>query len=122
MKTTLPLIKHTGLALICLVFVTGLIAQVPEAIKYQVEVRDNVGDLVINQPLGVRISLLQNGCTGVSTYTETHQITTSQFGLLSLSVGNGTVESGVFSTISWWENDYFIKVEIDENNGNNRGA
>jgi len=39
-------------------------------------------------------------------------------GLFNLQVGNpGQVLSGVFAEIPWGVNDYFLKVEIDENGG-----
>ena len=56
--------------------------------------------------------LLETGAVE-SSYTETHQITTNDFGLFSLviSEGNSTED---FSTLNW-ENGAFLKVELDAN-------
>ena len=52
-------------------------------------------------------------------YEESHSATTSQIGLVNLSIGEGTVMSGSFSTIDWGNHNYFIEVAVDINGGSN---
>lgn len=94
-------------------------AQTPQALNYQAVARNNSGSPITNQLVGIRISILQGSINGSSVYTETHQTTTNQVGLLNIQIGSGTVQSGAFTSISWGTSTYFSKVEIDPNGGTN---
>lgn len=96
-----------------------LVAQTPQAFKYQAIARDNSGNILANQNVAFRISILQGSISGTSVYSETHAATTNQFGLANLNIGNGTVASGVFSSINWGSNTYFVKTEFDAAGGTN---
>lgn len=98
---------------------TDIFAQSPQSFQYQAVVRDALGNPVLNQPVGVQCSILQGSMTGTSVYTETHSPATNAFGVVSLAVGNGTVQSGDFSQIDWAIGPYFLKVEIDPAGGTN---
>jgi hypothetical protein len=54
----------------------------------------------------------------VPVYVETQSGTTNDFGLINLKIGMGTPLSSDFSTIAWGEHPYFLKVEMDPDNGN----
>ena len=75
--------------------------------------RDNVGDIVSNQTIGLRMSVRQGGATGTILYQETHAPTTNEFGLFQASIGTGTPVSGTFGTIDWSTMDHWIEVEAD---------
>jgi len=93
-------------------------AQTPQAFKYQLIARDVSGNVLSNQNVGLRLSILEGSDTGASVYTETWDINTNQFGLISLNIGEGTSGDN-FSIIDWGSNNYFLKIEIDENGGTN---
>ncbi|MCD4664632.1 MAG: hypothetical protein K8R68_05110 [Bacteroidales bacterium] len=95
------------------------IAQIPQAFKYQALVRDSTGNILADQNVSFRISILQTSITGYAVYVETHGTTTSQFGLVNLEIGNGNVVSGVFENINWTTGLYFIKTEMDPDGGTN---
>jgi uncharacterized protein (TIGR02145 family) len=97
----------------------NLLSQAPNAFKYQAIARDLNGDLIVNQNVGVLISIIQNSTNGIVKYAESHSVTTNQFGLIDLEVGNGTTTSGNFSTIDWAQGPYFLKVEMDISGGTN---
>jgi hypothetical protein len=93
-------------------------AQVPEKMSYQAVVRDAAGELVSDQSVGMRISILQTTTTGTAVYVETHSPSSNTNGLVSIEIGMGTT-SGDFSTIDWSNGPYFIKTETDPTGGSN---
>ncbi|MFM8959591.1 MAG: hypothetical protein ACKOKH_04945, partial [Bacteroidota bacterium] len=97
--------------------------QVPQGIMHQSVIRNNTGQLVSNQAVTVRISLLQGSASGSAVYVETHQAQTNANGLLSLKVGGGLAQSGAgllpFNQIAWGSGPYFLQTEVDPNGGNN---
>lgn len=84
--------------------------QAPEKMSYQAVLRDANNVLVVNQQVGMRISIL-NGANAV--YSETQSPTTNSNGLISLEIGTGSVISGTFKDINWGDGIYYIKTEID---------
>ena len=57
---------------VSLMFVGGLLAQAPPKFTYQAIVRDSYNTLMASKPVGVRISILQNGLNGNVVYAEQH--------------------------------------------------
>lgn len=93
-------------------------AQSPELMSYQAIIRNAADQLVINQNVGIRISILQGSDTGVAVYTETHSESTNDNGLVTLNIGAGNT-SDDFSSIDWGNGSYFIKSETDPTGGTN---
>jgi len=91
-------------------------AQTPSAFKYQAVVRTNLGQIIVNQQVGFRISILKTSTTGTSVYSEKQVVQTNTFGLVTFEIGRGTVLSGTFNTINWGSDAYFVKIELDANN------
>jgi hypothetical protein len=100
-----------------ILFSHAMFAQTPQAINYQGVARDNSGNVLINQAISLRLSILSGSASGTAVYVETHAKTTDGFGLFALQIGQGTVVSGIFSSIAWGSNTYFLKVEIDPAGG-----
>jgi len=107
--------KITTLLLI-IVTISSIFAQSPNSFKYQTVVRDAAGEVLPNQDISFQISILQGSATGSSVYSETHLVTTNDFGLVNLIIGGGST-SDDFSTIDWGNGPFFIKIELDENGG-----
>ena len=85
-------------------FVVSLLAgvmawgQAPQAFKYQAVARNSAGEVLANQAVSFRISVLRGSATGTAVYVETHTgKTTNGFGLVDLEIGKGSVSSGSFS-------------------------
>ena len=76
-------------------------AQTPQAINYQGLARGNEGNILINQMVGIRLSIVNDSINGSVVYAETHQRTTDGYGLFALQIGQGSVQTGTFSTIAW---------------------
>jgi hypothetical protein len=76
------------------------ISQVPKGFNYQAVARDVIGNVIASQSIPVKIAILTSG--GTTIYEETFSsVTTNQYGLINLVVGNGTPTIGTFSAINW---------------------
>jgi hypothetical protein len=93
-------------------------AQVPNKMSYQAVVRNSSNNLVVNQQIGVKISILKTSTTGVPVYIETQTTTTNQNGLMSIIIGNGNSSYNI-SDVNWTNGSYFIKTETDPEGGTN---
>ena len=91
---------------------------IPNKFNYQTVVRDTSGHLVINQPVGMRLTL-QRGPQMNNLYTETHQVTTNSSGLLTTTIGTGQPIQGSMDSIDWSLGNVFVKTEIDMASGSN---
>jgi hypothetical protein len=112
--------KRFFTSLFLLVFVgASLFAQAPEKFTYQAVVRNANNSLVINSPVGVRVSILQGGVNGTLVYMETQTSVTNDNGLITLQIGSGNVQQGNFADIDWAVGSYFLKTETDPNGGSN---
>ena len=98
---------------------TLVFSQAPEKMSYQSVLRGTNNALVTNQNVHVKISILQGTITGSAAYVEEHTTSTNSNGLVSLSIGGGTLISGNFSTINWANGPYFVKMEADPTGGTN---
>jgi hypothetical protein len=93
-------------------------AQTPQSFRYQAVARDNSGNILDNQSVSFRISILSVSVSGTAVYSETHTgLSTNTFGLVELEIGKGTPVTGTFSTINWGNNSYFVKIEMDPAGG-----
>jgi hypothetical protein len=92
---------------------------IPQKFSYQSILRNPGGQALQNQPVFMRLSILQGSETGTAVYVETHSASTNAAGLVSLQVGGGTVVSGSLSAIDWATGPYFIKTETDPEGGSN---
>lgn len=109
--------KRKSFTLFLFVFmVSSIYAQVPDAFQYQAFV-SNSQSVMANADVSVRFHIRENTVTGTKVYTETHQTKTNSFGMVSLKIGKGTAETGIFSSIEWSKGIYFIESEIDKGAG-----
>ena len=93
-------------------------AQVPQAISYQAVARNAAGAALVNQTISIRITIKDNSSGGPTIYSETHTgVSTNQFGLFTIEVGNGNPVTGTFTSINWGTNTKFMKVEMDPAGG-----
>ena len=112
MKKTLSLI-------VLIIIVLQAFAQVPQAFNYQAIARDSTGNILANQNVSFQISILQDSLNGEAVYTEVQNVLTNQIGVVSFEIGNGNVNSGVFTKINWSNGIYFLQIELDETGGTN---
>jgi hypothetical protein len=106
-----------SLALACLV--CNIHAQAPQNFSYQTVIRNSSNQLLANQQVGIKISVLQGSETGIVVYSERHTPNTNSNGLATLSIGSGSVLNGNFQNINWASGSFYIQTETDPNGGNN---
>ncbi|MBN1413737.1 MAG: hypothetical protein JW973_01450, partial [Bacteroidales bacterium] len=95
-----------------------LTAQPPQAMKYKAIAKDEWGVALPNKAISLRFTIYRGSEYGTTVYIETHQTTTSKFGLMDVNIGEGTPQTGIFSDIDWGADDYYLKIELDPKGGN----
>ena len=88
-------------------------------INYQGAATDADGAKLVNQNISLKTSVLQGGVDGTTSYSETHNTTTDQFGLFNVVIGLGNIIEGSFDSIQWGADSHFLKVELDATGGTN---
>lgn len=91
--------------------------QAPDSLSFQAVIRNENGELLVNQLVSAKIGIYQGSEEGTIVYEETHTATTNSNGLLTLIIGGGNVQTGSFGSIDWSAGPFFIKREIDPAGG-----
>lgn len=109
--------KITINLMIILFAISGLLnnvlAQAPEGIIYQAEARDSKGNPITNQTLDVKISIIQDIPAGSVVYAESHIVTTNDFGMFVLVIGQGTNTLGLLlENVDWGNHNHFLNVQV----------
>lgn len=107
------LIKLTFL----LLFTSAAYGQAPEKFKYQAVVRNEAGEIVSDQVIGVKLDIHQSTEDGTVVYGETFTVTTNSYGLIYLNIGEGDVTEGSFSSVDWENGPFYINTSIDFDGG-----
>ena len=106
-------------AILIFVFFSYLsFGQSPQKFTYQSIIKNSSGYLLKNQDVGLRISVLSNSSNGIEVYSEEHFPTSNSNGLVTLIIGEGLTNDN-FSEIQWGDGEFFLKVEVDPEGGNN---
>lgn len=95
-----------------------LLAQVPQAITYQAVAADLGGNELVDQSINVKATVIS---AGLEIWIETHSVTTDEFGLFVMNIGQGTRIGGIqnnFDDIEWFTDDHFLKIDMDPTGGN----
>ena len=101
--------RYIGLLLFVLVLQSSLIfAQTPDQFKYQAVLRNTDGTIMTEESVTVVISILRSDLT-TSVFEETHNITTSSYGLINLNIGS----EEDLSVINWDLDEYFIEISVN---------
>jgi len=96
----------------------AVMAQSPKSINYQAVARDLSGNALMNQNITLKISILYGSDVGEMLYSELHNVTTNDLGIFTIGIGEpDNVLYGNFNDIEWGVADHFLKLEMDENGG-----
>lgn len=113
------ILRKTFLLLILTGATISTKAQIPEGFNYQAVVRDNAGMIIPDQVISVQLAVVQSSPNGLVKFIEDHLVSTNQFGLIKLTVGQGTPVSGEFASVDWETDLHFLRVSMDTDGGNN---
>ena len=107
-------------------FVVTLLAmaQAPNLLNYQGVARNAAGNVLPNQSIGLRLSILSGSSSGTLVYQETRTVLTNAFGLFNVQVGGpgATSTVGTIAGVNWTafgagSGTKFLQVELDPNGG-----
>ncbi len=84
-----------------------------QGINYQAVVRDGSGNLMVNQNVTAKFSIIETSAAGTTVYTESHSTSTDARGLINVVIGDGTPSSGVFADIDWGKDRHFLEISIN---------
>ncbi len=100
-------------SLIMLFFVITATAQ--QGINYKAMINDDIGYPLSNTSVTVQFTILESGTTTV--FSESHNPTSDDNGIIIVNIGEGNPISGTFDAIDWESNSNFLKTEIDTGHG-----
>src|ERR1035437_1925691 len=86
--------KALALIIVLMAIVTSVTAQTKTSkfargYNYQAIARNATGDVLVNKPVVVEISIRKTNADGVIMWQEGHTVTTNEFGLFTLVIGEG---------------------------------
>ena len=88
-----------------------LLGQTPSTFNYQAALRDATGHVLESTSASIQLIIHQGSETGTTVYSEIHNTTTSEFGLVNLEIGS--VTPATFATIDWSAGPYFVEVIVN---------
>ncbi|MBF91141.1 MAG: hypothetical protein CMP75_05205 [Flavobacteriales bacterium] len=94
-----------------------LLAQAPQSFNYQSVIRDANWNILGQQDVALKISIIKDAPDGNMVYQEEHNVTTTSIGLVNLAIGEGSNVTGDFSIIDWGNHTFFIQISLDINGG-----
>ncbi|MFN2396827.1 MAG: phage tail protein [Bacteroidales bacterium] len=94
--------------LFCIITITAW-AQAPLSFNYQAVLRNDLGEPMISEEVTLVVSILKGSAEGSVVFSETHNTTTNEMGLVNIRIG--TVES--LETVNWNDDNYFIQVNVN---------
>ena len=87
---------------------------VPEGILFQVVARDANNNAASNRNVFVQIAIKRSTPNGTTDYAESFKVVSSQEGIFSIVIGQGTRTAGVSSlkNLEWSKYIYFVNLKI----------
>ncbi|WP_040279254.1 hypothetical protein [Psychroserpens damuponensis] len=82
-------------------------------INYQGVASDDQGAAMANSSLNIQIALKFGNANATASYIENHAVTTDGNGLFNLQIGDGTLVSGNYDTLSWGTEASFLTISLN---------
>jgi hypothetical protein len=90
------------------------IGQTPQFFNYQAVLRNNTGGILANQTVNIKVSIRDINPSGTIVFQETHTgITTNNFGVIIIKIGNGTPGTGTIAGVAWATGNKYVEIEMD---------
>jgi uncharacterized protein (TIGR02145 family) len=87
--------------------------------KYQAVLRNEGGEIIQNQNVSLRFSILSGESAENEMYAEIFDLSTNDFGQININIGEGLSVFGDYDDVDWNNEFVWLKVELDENAGLN---
>ena len=107
----------TSLLVLFVLFSIQVFSQVPEGLSYQATVRDNNGDLLLNQNVTFKFNIISGTPGNTPVYVETANLTTDDLGQVTAIIGQGNTQVGQFDNIEWASGTHHLGIELNTGNG-----
>ena len=93
----------------------------PQAFSFKANIKDKYGLPVLFKKINLRMTILEGGINGTVVYSEYFTPTTDLYSQVDVQIGRGTVLPGygIFHSIDWSSDEYFLKIEVDAKGGTN---
>ncbi len=88
----------------------------PQGMNYQAVMRDLDGQVLADQDIGVKITLLGGGVEGKIVYSEVHQLNTNRFGMINLVIGQGNAVYGDMTEVPWSSEEIWLDIALGDDN------
>jgi uncharacterized protein (TIGR02145 family)/uncharacterized repeat protein (TIGR02543 family) len=108
-NTNKNFMKHTITLSILLLIVINVLAQSPLAFNYQAILRDADGIVISSQNVSLEIAIRKGSASGTIVFSETHNTSTNEFGLVNLQIGSIQSLAGV----NFSEDSYFLEMSVN---------
>lgn len=97
----------------------SLISFAQNGINYKAVIKDNLGNVVANNPnITIQFEILK-GAAQTSVYRELHTTSTDANGITIVNIGEGALLTGsaAFNTVVWGSDDHFLNVKVNIGGG-----
>ena len=105
------MLKKFSVGIFGLLLSFAVLAQSPYGINYQGVARSSDGAPIVNQAIGLRISITQ-GPNGTTEFSEDHRIITNEFGLFAVVIGEGQSGDNL-QDVDWAAGNKWLQIELD---------
>lgn len=94
-------------------FQINVVAQQTNTFNYQAVIRDANNMVKQNEAVTLEFKILVGSNTGAVVFSETHNVTTTNLGLVSTAIGSLNNGIGSLKEISFLENVYYLQIILD---------
>ena len=113
MKLKFSLTLFFGLSI--LLFQNNSILAQSRGFNYQAVARDLEGNIISNENINLKFSVINNENSGPVLYQESFLLETNSYGQINAVLGKGTVNSGDWDEIDWTLSSHFLVIEMNGN-------
>ena len=110
--------KRSLISFIVLALAISVSAQAPLSFKYQAYLRNADGSIRGSEFVTLQLKIVQGTINGAEVYTEVHNTSTNNHGLVSVDLGDGSTSYNI-AAVQWGSGPYFLNISV---NGVNLGT
>ena len=108
--------KIVLLTMVILCFMSGTQSyaqNVPSGISFQGIATDASGNIAMNAVVFVKSAIIKSSANGSKIYSESFSnLKTTEDGIFTITIGQGSSQSGSFNDINWANGPYFLNLQV----------